>query len=279
LLALLDQSPSTTLAVATIRVLGDMGGDNVPDSLFKRWDTLTPALQREAANTLVTRASWIASLLSAIEDQQVPASDIPATAIRAIVQSKADSGRLARRAGALFGRVRDPNTDKLGIITEKRHAALTGQPNLERGHELAATLCFVCHKLNGEGAEIGPDLTGVGRSSLDALLVNIIDPNQIIGHGYENVIVDTRDGRTLNGRLIDETDSRITLVNVGATEIVIAKDDIESRTVSELSLMPEGLEQIPDTDFRDLIWYILAPPQEGILTPERRRELIGTLLE
>jgi hypothetical protein len=40
--------------------------------------------------------------------------------------------------------------------------------------------------------------------------------------------------------------------------------------------MPEGLEQMPDADFRNLIWYILAPPQDGKpLTPERRRELIG----
>jgi hypothetical protein len=39
--------------------------------------------------------------------------------------------------------------------------------------------------------------------------------------------------------------------------------------------MPEGLEQMPDEDFRDMIWYILAPPQDGPLTEEKRRDLIG----
>ena len=40
--------------------------------------------------------------------------------------------------------------------------------------------------------------------------------------------------------------------------------------------MPEGLEQMPDADFRNMIWYILNPPQDKKpLTPERYRELIG----
>jgi hypothetical protein len=43
---------------------------------------------------------------------------------------------------------------------------------------------------------------------------------------------------------------------------VIAKSDIASRRVSELSVMPEGLEQMPDADFRNLISYILHPPQD-----------------
>jgi hypothetical protein len=44
---------------------------------------------------------------------------------------------------------------------------------------------------------------------------------------------------------------------------VIAKSDIASRRVSELSVMPEGLEQMPDADFRNMISYILHPPQEA----------------
>ena len=40
--------------------------------------------------------------------------------------------------------------------------------------------------------------------------------------------------------------------------------------------MPEGLEQMPDPDFRNLIWYILNPPQDNRpLTPQLRKELIG----
>jgi hypothetical protein len=66
------------------------------------------------------------------------------------------------------------------------------------------------------------------------------------------------------------------LISAGPKEDVIAKSDIESKRVSELSVMPEGLEQMPEADFRDLIWYILNPPQDKrTLTPEVRAQLIG----
>lgn len=275
LLQVLDQKPDPRLATAVVQGLGEVGGDPVALALIERWNALSPSVRREAAGMLVTRGGWASSLLSAIEQGKIPTSDIPATAIRVMTRSDADFGMLAKRAEKVFGRVRDADRDKLRIIADKRKVALAGTPDLARGREVTQIACLVCHKFHGEGTEIGPDLTGVGRSSLDALLANIIDPNQIIGKGYENVVVDTKDGRSLSGRLVEETDARIKLINLGPTEFVIAKDDIETRTVSELSLMPEGLENLPDADFRDMIWYILAPPQDGPLTEQKRRELIG----
>jgi putative heme-binding domain-containing protein len=109
---------------------------------------------------------------------------------------------------------------------------------------------------------VGPDLTGVGRSSLDALLANVIDPNQIVGKGYENVEVETKDGRSVSGRIVEDTASHIKLLSSGPKEEVVAKSEIERTRVSELSVMPEGLEQMPDADFRNLILYIMNPPQE-----------------
>jgi hypothetical protein len=52
------------------------------------------------------------------------------------------------------------------------------------------------------------------------------------------------------------------LLSSGPKEEVVARSDIEKMRVGELSVMPEGLEQMPDADFRNLILYILNPPQE-----------------
>lgn len=173
---------------------------------------------------------------------------------------------MRQRAVQVIGRIRPANADKQKLIEEKKKMILNpGQPgpDLQAGHELAKKTCLVCHKLYGEGAEVGPDLTGAGRSSLDALLANVIDPNQVIGKGYENVLIETKDGRSLSGRLVEETDARVKLLSSGPKEDVVAKSDIESMRVSELSVMPEGLEQMPEADFRNLIMYILNPPQQG----------------
>jgi putative heme-binding domain-containing protein len=276
LLQLVAREPDSGLAIDAIQTLGEIGGDAVAAALIEPWKRFTPRARQEAAAVLVSRPRWASSFLSAIEQVKIAAGDVPATAVRALVRSDADYGMLAKRASQVFGRVRDADADKLKLIAEKRKVVLSGEPDLEAGREVARQACLVCHKLHDQGGEVGPDLTGVGRSSLDALLANIIDPNQIIGKGYEHVEVETKEGRVVGGRLVEETDSRVKLFMAGPSEEVIAKSDIERMQVSEFSVMPEGLEQIPDDDFRNMVWYILNPPEDNRpMTPELRRELIG----
>ncbi len=249
------------LVLEAIAGLGQLGGAS-SEALFAQWKNFSPAARRTAAETLASRNNWASQLLSEIEQKRILASDLSATTIRMLTRSEADYGMLAKRATALFGRVRDANADKLKLIAAKKDMILKtpGQPDLKAGHEVAKKICFTCHKLHGEGADIGPDLTGVGRSSLDALLANIIDPNQIIGAGYEMVEITTKDDRSVSGRMVENTDTRVRLLSAGPKEDVVAKSDITKLRVSELSVMAEGLEQMPDADFRNLIAYLLNPP-------------------
>ncbi len=274
LLRLLAGEKNDGLAIEAIRALGEIGGDTVADDTLKRWQDLSPGARRAAAEVLVSRKNWTRTFLAAVENKQVSPTDISATTIRSLAQNSDASIR--ERAAKAIGRFRASDTDKLKLIAGKRKVVLNGQPDINAGYEVARRVCFVCHKLHGEGAEVGPDLTGVGRSSLDALLANVIDPNQIIGKGYENVEVETKDGRLVSGRLVEETETRVKLLSAGPKEEVVARSDIAKLRVSEMSVMPEGLEQMPDADFRNLIWYILNPPQDNRpMTPALRRELIG----
>ncbi len=250
------------LVLEAIAGLSQLGGQTTAEALFVQWKNFSPAARRTAAETLASRGNWASQLLSELEQKRILASDIPAATIRTLTRSEADYGMLAKRATAIFGRVRDANADKLKLIAAKKDMILgaKGQPDLKAGHEVAKKICFTCHKLHGEGADIGPDLTGVGRSSLDALLANIIDPNQIIGAGYEMVEITTKDDRSVSGRMVENTDTRVRLLSAGPKEDVVAKSDIAKLRVSELSVMAEGLEQMPDADFRNLIAYLLNPP-------------------
>lgn len=256
----LASNPNDRIAVEAIRGMGEVGGQDVPKALLQGWTNFSPAKQRAVAETLTSRREWTEEFLGAIEKKTLSASELPAPVIRALMSSKDQTIRA--HAAKVIGRVREADADKLKVIAQKKAVVTNGAVNLERGHELAKQTCFTCHKLYGEGAEVGPDLTGVGRSSLDALLNNVIDPNQIVGAGYENVEIETKDGRNVSGRLVEETDSRIKLLAAGPKEEVIAKSDIANKRVSELSVMPEGLENMPDEDFRNLINFILRPPQE-----------------
>jgi putative membrane-bound dehydrogenase-like protein len=257
LLKVLAGANPEALFVEAIRALGEIGGDVVADDLLRLWPRLTQNSKAAAADVLVSRRRWAIELLSAIEAKQINALELPITAVRSLGDSKDDFIR--ERAAQAIGRIRPANADKQKIIEEKKAMILKGgPPDLKAGHEAARKTCFVCHKLNGEGADVGPDLTGVGRSSLDALLVNVIDPNLVIGKGYENVVIEKKDGQTVSGRMVENTDSRVKLLSAGPKEEVVAKSDIENMRVSDVSVMPEGLEQtISNQDFRNLILFIL----------------------
>jgi putative membrane-bound dehydrogenase-like protein len=261
LLQLTSAKNPEPLLIEGIRALGAVGGESVGAGLIAHWRTYTPAVQAVAAEVLVSRRPWTIALLSAVEAKTVVAADLPAAAIRALGQSNDEVIR--QRASEVIGRIRPAAADKQKVIEAKKRMILSGgEPDLKAGRELTKQHCLVCHKLNGEGAEVGPDLTGSGRSTLDALLANVIDPNQIIGKGFENVEVETKDGRSISGRLVEDTAAHVKLLASGPKEEVIARSDIEHIRVSELSVMPEGLEQIPDADFRNMMFYILNPPPE-----------------
>ncbi len=260
MLQALAAKPSDSVTVEAIRALSEIGGDDVAGAIVERWKDLSPAARRAASEVLVSRRNWTREFLVAVEKKTIAAAEIPATVLRSLSQSKDETIRA--ESVRVIGRFREPNADKVKLIAEKKAMILQSTPDLEAGHEIAKKTCFTCHKLYGEGADVGPDLTGVGRSSMDALLANVIDPNQIIGKGYENVEIETKDGRSVSGRLVEENEARIKLLSAGPKEEVIAKSDIASKRISEMSVMPEGLEQMPDNDFRNLIWFIYNPPQE-----------------
>lgn len=273
LLTIVQSDESISLKIAAVHALTSAGDGQTARALLRDWKDHSASLRRAIATLCTTRWQWKWHFYEAIEKGLVARGEVPPSIVRSLAFSSNEYER--EKAIQLFGRVNKTSAEKLQLISQKRRVALTGKPDIARGRELARAACLVCHKFYGEGAAVGPDLTGVGRSSLDALLNHVIDPNQIIGEGYETITIETKDGQTLSGRIIEETRAQIRLLNQGPTEFVIAKHQIISRKSSEMSLMPEGLEAMEDEDFRDLIWFILAPPQESPLTPARRRELIG----
>jgi putative membrane-bound dehydrogenase-like protein len=273
LLGVFSGNASETLKVEAVRGMADVGEDDTAQQLLAKWATLSPTVRAAVAELCTTRGNWKWPFYAAIERGEVKRGDIPPTVIRSLATSKADNER--QKAIQLFGRVNQSSEEKLKLIAAKRKVVVAGPIDLAAGHEVAQRNCFICHKLYGEGGDVGPDLTGVGRSSLDALLHNVINPNEIIGAGYEQVEVETKDDQVFSGRMTENTATHVKLVMAGPSEAVIDKSKVKNLTVTQLSAMPEGLEQMPEADFRNLIWFILSPPQEGPLTPEKRAMLGG----
>src|SRR5262249_37763346 len=127
-----------------------------------------------------------------------------------------------------------------------------------------------CHKIHGEGQDVGPDITQNGRASFEQLLSNVFDPSLVIGAAYQATTVAASDGRVLTGLITEESPRHVALKIQGGKVEVIAREEIEAMKVSPLSLMPEELEkQLAEQELRDLFGFLTLdrPPTDPSARP------------
>jgi putative heme-binding domain-containing protein len=129
-----------------------------------------------------------------------------------------------------------------------------------RGKELFAGIgtCAKCHKVKGEGKEVGPDLSEIGtKLSKEALYVSILDPNAGVSVNYETWLARTLDGTVLSGLLISQTDEAVELKTAEAIVHKLQRDDIEALKKQATSLMPADLQkQLRAQDLVDIVEYL-----------------------
>src|SRR5206468_8535928 len=144
-LKLLAPENPEALVIEALRALSEIGGDAVGEAIIERWKSLDPAARRTAAETLTSRSRWAGNLLSAVERKLISASELSATAIRAIASfAHPDDEEFRRRFERSIGRIRPTNADKQKIIAAKKAMILSGgEPDLQAGHELVKKTCLV----------------------------------------------------------------------------------------------------------------------------------------
>ncbi|MBT3842462.1 MAG: c-type cytochrome, partial [Verrucomicrobia bacterium] len=169
---------------------------------------------------------------------------------------------VAAQAGQLWPGAGHAATGQAAEVARVR-AVVEGRPGSPyRGRELFMQRCAACHKLFHKGGEVGPNLTHYQRDDLDTLLPGILDPSREIREGFEQMHVQTRDGRLLSGFLADRTDKLLILRGIDGGDMVIEQSQVESAKVSPHSLMPEGLlAGLSDQQLRDFFAYLrIAQP-------------------
>ncbi|HEX3314927.1 MAG TPA: HEAT repeat domain-containing protein [Gemmataceae bacterium] len=152
---------------------------------------------------------------------------------------------------------------KTVTLAEYNAAALSEQGgNAGRGKklffDLKGSACSKCHKVRGEGAEVGPDLSSIAtRYDRAKLIESVLYPSKQILDGYDMTVVELKDGKVLQGLVRGDSGDELTLIDVEAKKHVVKKDDIESRTKSKKSLMPDGIQVgMTLVEFSDLISYL-----------------------
>ncbi len=267
LITLLDEDEA--LREAAIRGMAQYDSGDATNSLLARYDDFTPEQRRLVLGTLCSRASSGLALLRTIEAKQIPSSDLTADLVRQLqLLQNQEIGDLLT---SVWGSVRESDADKLAMIARYKELVEsdTEPPvNLALGRAVFAKTCMKCHVLYGVGFKIGPDLTGSNRSNLDYLLSNIVDPSGVMAKEYLPTILLTDDGRVVSGLVKAEDNRSITIQSTDAV-VIVPKNEIEERILSEKSMMPEDqLKQFSDHEVRSLIAYLRGKEQTPMLASD-----------
>jgi putative heme-binding domain-containing protein len=251
-----------TIQKQAIDGLAAVPSDGTPAALVTAYEGLPADCRQAAIATLTSRPAWTLALLDAVAANAVPRGDLSAFTVGRLAQS-ADPKVIAR-LNEVWGTIRVTPADRKADFERWRTAlnpAAMKQADLSHGRATFAKTCGACHQLHGQGGQIGPNLTGSNRADLEYLLANLLDPSAIVGRDYQTTIVVTDDGRSIAGIVVKETPTSVTL-QTPTEQVTVPLDDIETRVLSQQSLMPENqLAQLAPAAARDLVAYLRHPTQ------------------
>ena len=262
LLQLLDDEATRS---AAIRGLADYNHSPTADVLVQRYDTFDTRCKMDAVQTLASRANWAVKLLDAVQSGRIPRSDLTAYTARQL--RNLGDPRLVKRLRELWGELRVTPADKQQQI-QKYKTHLTpenlARADLSDGRFTYERTCAKCHRLFGDGQDIGPELTGAQRGNLDYILENLIDPSAAVSRDYQMDIIHAADGRILTGLVIGENANSLTLQTLNE-RVVLSTEEVERRRKSDSSMMPDGLLQaLTNSQVRNLVAYLASPVQVAL---------------
>lgn len=258
---LLQPQESPAIQQATIAAAGRWPGEFGTQLLLNVWTKLGPAQRTAAADLLLARPVARDALLTAVEAGAIPVATIDAQTRQRLVEQRDPA--VASRASTLF---ESAGKDRQAVVTEYR-AALKLPVDQQRGAEVFKKLCSTCHKLQGQGHEVGPDLAALVDKSPEAMLLAILDPNRAVESKFFNYTAVTDAGLTYQGLLAEESAGSLTLMAAEARKQTVLRADLEEFFTASKSLMPEGLEKdLPPADLANVIGYI----RSNVPLPQRK---------
>jgi len=216
-----------------------------------------PSEVRAAALTLITsRIAWTLAFAEAVEAGRIKPADVPLETVRQWQRHKSD--KLAALVLKLWPNAGRPTSEAMQEQIHRLAGVVRGgQGDPYGGQKIFNTACASCHTLFARGGKVGPDLTTYQRGDLDTMLLHIVNPSAEIREGYENLLVETKDDRSLTGFLVERDDKVVILRSPDGQNISLEQSNIAEMKAAGLSLMPEGLlDGLTDQQVRDLFAYL-----------------------
>ena len=130
-----------------------------------------------------------------------------------------------------------------------------------RGRELFENkgACATCHRVNGKGPRVAPDLSDIGAIRSPAQFYrSLTDPVKQMMPINRPVRIVTRDGRTIRGRRLNEDTYTVQLIDEQERLVSLDKTDIRELELAKTSPMPPATNTLSNDELADLVGYLVS---------------------
>jgi putative heme-binding domain-containing protein len=237
-----DRKRNESVRAQAIVSLADKAAEHVPD-LIKLAVNENGAIRDEALRALVN----------------APLRDEQRVSIEELAQRQPTVRDLADRAlGKQFTHDRPPAKD-IAAWSQR----MNGAADADAGRRIFAhprlAYCARCHRVEGRGAEVGPDLSTIGRSERRHILESILQPSNNVAPHYQTWLIETNDGRARTGMLVHTQLDEYTYLDEKGERFKVNTRDVASVRALPTSIMPDGLvDRLTDQELRDLVAYLCS---------------------
>lgn len=141
----------------------------------------------------------------------------------------------------------------------RRTAATAGNPASGQAIFTGKGNCTSCHRVNGSGSRVGPDLSEIGRLRHSTDIERaILDPDFLIVPSNRYLRLVTRDGTTITGRMLNQDAFTVQLIDSKEQLRSLQRADLKEFTFIDKSPMPSYRDKLSSQELTDLVSYLVS---------------------
>ncbi len=253
-----DGAAPATLREAAAGALGQSHGPQASAALVAAMSTAPERLQLALAKALATTSDGAEALLGAVTAGKASPRLLQDANVRERIAA-AKPANAETRVGELTANLPRANAQVQSLIDQRASHYDPAKASPQRGAAIFVRTCAACHRIAGQGAQIGPQLDGIGIRGVARLTEDVLDPSRNVDAAFRYSTFVLQNGDAIAGLPRREEGQTVVVADSTGKEVAIPKAQIKRQVLSNLSLMPSNFGEIlkPD-EFDDLMAYLLS---------------------